>query len=38
MFLFLAQVVSDFDEMKELIAKLHVSLGGEEDNEAFLGR
>lgn len=37
------QVVSDFDEMKKLIARLHVSLDEEEDeedeeNEAFLER
>lgn len=36
---FLLQVISDFDEMKELIAKLHVSLDEEDDeNEAFLER
>ena len=38
------QVISDFDEMKKLIAKLHVSLDEEdedeedEENEAFLER
>lgn len=39
---FSLQVISDFDEMKELIAKLNVSLedGEDEDeeNEAFLER
>lgn len=36
---FFIQVVSDFDEMKKLIARLHVSLDEEdEENEAFLER
>lgn len=39
-----AQVISDFDEMKKLIAKLHVSLEegeddqDDQDNEAFKQR
>lgn len=35
------QVISDFDEMKKLIARLHVSLHQDEEdeeNEAFLER
>lgn len=39
---FFIQVVSDFDEMKKLIARLHVSLDEEDEEdeeiEAFLER
>lgn len=34
------QVISDFDEMKALIARLHLSIeeGEDDDNEAFINR
>lgn len=33
------QVISDFDEMKKLISRLHLSLEGEDqDNEDFMKR